>query len=61
MATHAAGSAIAGAVAPAFVLDRRQAVPPLIGRHQDFLIVTGLAGTAWSDANVLTIERARRA
>src|SRR5436190_17264565 len=42
MATHTAGSA----VAPAFVLDRRQAVPALIGRHQDFLIVTGLAGTA---------------
>ena len=29
-----------------FVLDRRQAVPALIGRHEDFLIVSGLAGTA---------------
>lgn len=29
-----------------FVLDRREAVPALVGRHQDFLIVTGLAGTA---------------
>ena len=29
-----------------FLLDRRQAVPALIGRHEDFLIVTGLAGTA---------------
>ncbi|TFH54308.1 MAG: thiamine pyrophosphate-binding protein, partial [Candidatus Zixiibacteriota bacterium] len=29
-----------------FVLDRCQAVPALVGRHQDFLIVTGLAGTA---------------
>ena len=29
-----------------FVLDRRQAVPALIGKHQDFLIVTGLAGTS---------------
>jgi phosphonopyruvate decarboxylase len=28
------------------VLDRREAVPALIGRHEDFLIVTGLAGTA---------------
>ena len=31
---------------PRFVLDRREAVPALIGRHEDFLIVTGLAGTA---------------
>ena len=29
-----------------FILDRREAVPALIGRHEDFLIVTGLAGTA---------------
>jgi thiamine pyrophosphate-dependent acetolactate synthase large subunit-like protein len=29
-----------------FVLDRREAVPALLGRHEDFLIVTGLAGTA---------------
>lgn len=29
-----------------FVLDRREAVPALVGRHEDFLIVTGLAGTA---------------
>jgi phosphonopyruvate decarboxylase len=34
------------AAAPGFLLDRRQAVPALIGRHQDFLIVTGLAGTS---------------
>ncbi len=27
-------------------LDRRQAVPALIGRHEDFLLVAGLAGTA---------------
>ncbi len=38
--------AIADAVAPAFVLDRIEAVPALIGRHEDFLIVAGLAGTA---------------
>ena len=27
-------------------LDRIQAVPALVGKHEDFLIVTGLAGTA---------------
>jgi phosphonopyruvate decarboxylase len=32
--------------APRFVLDRRQAIPALIGRHEDFLIVAGLAGTS---------------
>ena len=31
---------------PQFLLDRRTAVPALIGRHQDFLIIAGLAGTA---------------
>ena len=36
----------ATAVAPAFVLDRREAVPALIGRHEDFLFVAGLAGTS---------------
>jgi phosphonopyruvate decarboxylase len=29
-----------------FTLDRREAVPALIGRHADFLIVSGLAGTS---------------
>ena len=29
-----------------YTLDRRQAVPALVGDHRDFLIVTGLAGTA---------------
>ena len=29
-----------------YVLDRRQAVPALVGDHRDFLIVTGLAGAA---------------
>src|SRR5438309_11772401 len=37
----------AGAAAPAFLLDRREALPALIGRHQDFLIIAGLGGTAW--------------
>jgi len=32
--------------APIFELDRREALPTLIGRHQDFLIIAGLAGTA---------------
>lgn len=27
-------------------LDRRQAVPAIVGRHEDFLIVAGLAGSA---------------
>jgi hypothetical protein len=35
-----------GAFAPQFTLDRRDAVPALIGRHEDFLIVSGLAGTS---------------
>src|SRR5471030_653848 len=39
--------------APGFVLDRREAVPALLGRHEDFLIVTGLAGTA-KDIGALT-------
>lgn len=29
-----------------FILDRREAVPKLIGDHRDFLVVAGLAGTA---------------
>jgi phosphonopyruvate decarboxylase len=35
-----------GAFVPQFILDRRDAVPALIGRHEDFLIVSGLAGTS---------------
>jgi phosphonopyruvate decarboxylase len=37
---------LADAIAPAFLLDRCEAVPALIGRHEDFLIIAGLAGTA---------------
>jgi phosphonopyruvate decarboxylase len=37
---------IAGAVSPRFILDRREAVPAIIGRHEDFLIVAGLAGSS---------------
>src|SRR5262249_32098863 len=42
---------------PRFVLDRREAIPALIGRHEDFLIVTGLAGTA-RDVAALTNDGA---
>ena len=31
---------------PEFSLDRNEVVPQLIGRHEDFLVVAGLAGTA---------------
>src|ERR1700694_3179421 len=41
----------------AFVLERSEAVPKLIGRHEDFLIVTGLGGTA-SDVGAVTGDRA---
>jgi Thiamine pyrophosphate enzyme, C-terminal TPP binding domain len=44
---------IAAAVAAGFVLDRSQAVPALVGRHQDFLIVSGLAGAS-KDVAALT-------
>jgi thiamine pyrophosphate-dependent acetolactate synthase large subunit-like protein len=43
---HGKSGGIAAAAAPDFILDRREAVPALLGRHEDFLIVTGLAGTA---------------
>ena len=44
--TYPKGVDMAAAIAAGFILDRREAVPALIGRHQDFLFVTGLAGTA---------------
>src|SRR5690349_14184134 len=37
---------LARAAATDFVLERSEAVPALIGRHEDFLIVAGLGGTA---------------
>src|SRR3954462_5531243 len=40
------GVDMAAAIAAGFVMDRRDAVPALVGRHEDFLFVTGLAGTA---------------
>jgi len=46
MASYPQGVDMAAAIAAGFILDRREAVPALIGRHEDFLFVTGLAGTA---------------
>src|SRR6266542_2510112 len=34
------------AAAPGFVLERSEAVPALIGRHEDFLLISGLGGSA---------------
>src|SRR5712672_1833731 len=39
-------STLAAAAAPGFVLERSEAVPALIGRHQDFLFISGLGGSA---------------
>jgi thiamine pyrophosphate-dependent acetolactate synthase large subunit-like protein len=47
----------AAASTPEFILDRRDAVPALIGRHEDFLIVSGLAGTS-RDVAALTRDGA---
>jgi phosphonopyruvate decarboxylase len=41
-----AASAAPAAKGPELVLDRRSAVPKLIGKHEDFLFVTGLGGTS---------------
>ena len=38
--------AMAAAAAPGFVLERSEAVPALIGKHEDFLFIAGLGGTA---------------
>jgi len=57
MAKQPSGAEVASAAAPAFVLDRLQAVPALVGKHEDFLIVTGLAGTS-RDAAALTKDGA---
>jgi phosphonopyruvate decarboxylase len=57
MATSHPSNKLAGAVAPDFVLDRCEAVPALIGRHEDFLFVTGLAGTS-RDIAALTADGA---
>jgi len=46
MAKRSAGSEIGGAASAKFVLDRREALPELLGRHEDFLIVAGLSGAS---------------
>jgi thiamine pyrophosphate-dependent acetolactate synthase large subunit-like protein len=46
MATSETTADLAKAIAAGFVLDRGEAVPALIGRHEDFLFVAGLGGTA---------------
>jgi phosphonopyruvate decarboxylase len=40
------GKALADAAAAGFVLERAEAMPKLIGRHEDFLFIAGLGGTA---------------
>ena len=40
------GSSMAAVAAIDFILERSEAVPALIGRHDDFLFVAGLGGTA---------------
>src|SRR3981189_2226891 len=37
---------LAAAAAPGFVLERSEAVPALIGRHEDFLLISGLGCSA---------------
>ena len=46
MSIHKPEGGIEAAIAAGFVLDRREAFPALIGRHEDFLLVGGLAGSA---------------
>jgi len=46
MSEHPRAEQIAAAVKAGFVLDRCAAIPALIGNHQDFLFVAGLAGTS---------------
>lgn len=46
MAEHPRAEQIAAAVKAGFVLDRCAAIPALIGKHDDFLFVAGLAGTS---------------
>src|SRR6516162_4000770 len=46
MAKGSAGREIGSAVAAKYLLDRREALPELLGRHEDFLIVAGLSGAS---------------
>ena len=55
---YPAGVDFAAAAAAGFILDRCTAVPALIGKAEDFLFVTGLAGTA-RDIAALTHDSAQ--
>src|SRR5262249_61651411 len=46
MPPRSAASELAKAAAPGFVLERSEAVPALIGAHEDFLLIAGLGGSA---------------
>src|SRR2546422_1328725 len=46
MSSRSVTSEATRAAAPGFVLERSEAVPALIGAHEDFLIIAGLGGTA---------------
>src|SRR5262245_35897628 len=48
---------VLAAAAPGLVLERSEAVPKLIGRHEDFLLIAGLGGTA-SDVGAVTGDAA---
>jgi hypothetical protein len=37
---------VSAVTASPFALERSEAVPALIGRHEDFLFISGLGGTA---------------
>src|SRR3984893_13124574 len=52
------GVDVAAATAAGFILDRCEAVPAIVGTPADFLIVTGLAGTA-RDIAALTRDSAQ--
>jgi thiamine pyrophosphate-dependent acetolactate synthase large subunit-like protein len=57
MASRKVTKALVASAAPGFVLERSEAVPALIGRHEDFLFVAGLGGTA-SDVGAVTGDSA---
>src|SRR5437899_8410967 len=46
MSSRSVTSEATRAAAPGFVLERSEAVPALIGAHEDFLFIAGLGGTA---------------
>src|SRR2546428_13480417 len=50
-------SLLSAIASPNVVLERSEVVPALIGRHEDFLIISGLGGTA-CDVGAVTRDRA---